>query len=104
MRRIGRLTAALAIIAPHALASQARVAGWRATGAHAVARVSHSTSPSTRPSSRSSTPSSIDGTGTPAKNDQTILIRGEKIAAVGPVRERHGAARTRASSTRQARR
>ena len=26
----------------------------------------------------------IDGTGTPAKTDQTILIRGEKIAAVGP--------------------
>ena len=43
-----------------------------------------STSPSTRPSSRSPTPGSIDGTGAPAKNDQTILIRGEKIAAVGP--------------------
>src|SRR5437763_1969270 len=26
----------------------------------------------------------VDGTGTPAKADQTILIRGEKIAAVGP--------------------
>ncbi len=26
----------------------------------------------------------IDGTGTPSKTDQTILIRGEKIAAVGP--------------------
>ena len=26
----------------------------------------------------------VDGTGTPAKNDQTIIIRGEKIASVGP--------------------
>ena len=26
----------------------------------------------------------VDGTGTPAKNDQTIIIRGEKISAVGP--------------------
>ncbi len=26
----------------------------------------------------------VDGTGTPAKTDQTILIRGEKIASVGP--------------------
>ena len=26
----------------------------------------------------------VDGTGTPAKDGQTILIRGEKIAAVGP--------------------
>ena len=26
----------------------------------------------------------VDGTGTPAKTDQTILIRGEKIATVGP--------------------
>jgi imidazolonepropionase-like amidohydrolase len=26
----------------------------------------------------------VDGTGTPAKSDQTILIRGEKIASVGP--------------------
>jgi imidazolonepropionase-like amidohydrolase len=26
----------------------------------------------------------VDGTGTPSKTDQTILIRGEKIAAVGP--------------------
>lgn len=26
----------------------------------------------------------VDGTGTPARDDQTVLIRGEKIAAVGP--------------------
>src|SRR6266699_2111515 len=26
----------------------------------------------------------VDGTGTPAKTDQAIIIRGEKIAAVGP--------------------
>jgi len=26
----------------------------------------------------------VDGTGAPAKTDQTILIRGEKIASVGP--------------------
>jgi imidazolonepropionase-like amidohydrolase len=26
----------------------------------------------------------VDGTGTPAKTDQTVLIRGEKIASVGP--------------------
>ena len=83
MRRIGRLTAALAISAPRvarAQASRRRLAPQARTLSPAFA----STSAVDAPVVAIMHAKLIDGTGTPAKNDQTILIRGEKIAAVGP--------------------
>src|SRR5690348_6413948 len=83
MRRIGRLTALVAIIAPQALASQG--------ASQAGAAAPRTLSPGFRQYVAVDAPvvaivhaKLIDGTGTPAKNDQTILIRGEKIATVGP--------------------
>lgn len=74
MRRIGRFTAAIAITIAPALAAQTRTlpASYRqyvAVDAPVVAIIHAKV---------------LDGTGTPAKNDQTILIRGEKISAIGP--------------------
>jgi imidazolonepropionase-like amidohydrolase len=84
MRRIGRLTLALVIIAPQALASQGGGASQAGSPARALSPAYRQYVAVDAPVVAIVHAKLVDGTGTPAKNDQTILIRGEKIATVGP--------------------